>query len=227
MSDYANLREHGATEERPRKRTAAWVWLGFTGLLTFLAFALARPDEDADPLVYSYEFTASAIFQMALLIIAAGVIAYIYAAADWRRTLGLGRFTRGDVGLAAGITIVALVVGSIIEIFLNAGDRQGISADTWDSSRVAPFVINAALIIGLGPFVEELLFRGVGVRVLSVFGAPAAIPRIRCDVRSRARHLGGAPRADTVRSRAGIRPVPSGQRVPSPPCACRLQPRSV
>ena len=175
MSDYANLREHGATEERPRKRTAAWVWLGFTGLLTFLAFALARPDEDADPLVYSYEFTASAIFQMALLIIAAGVIAYIYAAADWRRTLGLGRFTRGDVGLAAGITIVALVVGSIIEIFLNAGDRQGISADTWDSSRVAPFVINAALIIGLGPFVEELLFRGVGVRVLSVFGAPAAI----------------------------------------------------
>ncbi|MGI9658243.1 MAG: CPBP family intramembrane glutamic endopeptidase [Gaiellaceae bacterium] len=156
-------------------RTAAWIWLGFTGVLTLIAFGLPSPEEDAEPLVYSYEFTANAIFIDAVFVIAAVVIAYFYTSRDWQDTFGFRRFTGRHLGLAAGVAIASLVVGAVVEIFLNAGDRQGIAADTWDSSRLTPFIINAAIIIGLGPFVEELLFRGVGVRVLSVFGAPAAI----------------------------------------------------
>ena len=36
-------------------------------------------------------------------------------------------------------------------------------------------MINAILIVALAPFAEELLFRGVGVQVLAVLGAPVAI----------------------------------------------------
>ncbi len=162
-------------ERRPPGRAAAWTFLGFTGLLALLAFAISGPDEDAEPLVYTYGFTGAAIFQAVILVVAACVLAYIYLAPDWRNTFGLRRFTGRDLGLAAGVAVAALIVGAVTEVFLNAGDRQGIAADSWDPSRLTPFVINAVLIIGLGPFVEELLFRGVGVRVLSVFGAPAAI----------------------------------------------------
>ena len=161
--------------EQPPKRTAAWIWLGFTGFLTLIAFGLPGPEEDAEPLVYSYEFTASAIFIDAVFVVAAGVIAYFYAAPDWRDTVGFRSFTRRHLAMAAGVAIASLVVGAAVDQVLNAGDRQGIAADTWDSTRLTPFIINAAIIIGLGPFVEELLFRGVGVRVLSVFGAPVAI----------------------------------------------------
>lgn len=175
MSEYAQLPRHGEPSGQAPTRTAAWVWLGFTGLLTLLAFSISGAEEDAEPLVYSYDFTAAAIFQMVILVIAAGVIAYLYSAPDWRDTFGFRRFTLRGLGLAAGVAVAALVVGAIFEIFLNAEEQQGIVADTWDSSRLTPFVINAVLIVGVGPFVEELLFRGVGVRVLSVFGSTAAI----------------------------------------------------
>ena len=172
MSDYAPPPEHG---DGTPTRTAAWVWLGFTGLLALIAFGFAGSTENDDPLVYSYDFTAAAIVQMVILVVAASIIAYLYIAPEWRDTFGLRRFTLRDVGLAAAVAVAALVVGAIFEIFLNAEEQQGIVADTWDSSRLTPFVVNAVLIIVLGPFVEELLFRGVGVRVLSVFGGTAAI----------------------------------------------------
>ena len=79
------------------------------------------------------------------------------------------------LGLAAAVVVASIVAGAALEPLLNAGDRQGIVAETWDSSRAVPFAINAVLIILLVPLVEELLFRGVGVRVLSVFGVAVAI----------------------------------------------------
>jgi membrane protease YdiL (CAAX protease family) len=163
-----------APSEKP-KRTAAWIWLAFVAILTFIVFGLPSSNEDSEPLVYSYSFTAAAIFQAVLLIVVAAIIAYVYSAQQWRDTFGFTRFGWRDVRLAAGVTVVSLIAGAIFEAFLQAGDRQGIAADEWDPSRATPFIINALLIIGLGPFVEELFFRGVGVRVLSVFGATAAI----------------------------------------------------
>ena len=166
MSHHETLPEQVRGELRIPSRTAAWIWLGFTGLLTLIGFGLPGPDEDTQPL---------ALFIAGIFIVAAIVIAYFYDATDLQSTFGFRSFTRRDLGLAAAVAIGALVVGALLDQVLNAGDRQGIVADTWDSSRLTPFVINAVLIVGLGPFVEELLFRGVGVRVLSVFGAAPAI----------------------------------------------------
>ena len=34
--------------------------------------------------------------------------------------------------------------------------------DAWDSSRAAPFLANALVVVLVAPFVEELLYRGLG-----------------------------------------------------------------
>ena len=34
--------------------------------------------------------------------------------------------------------------------------------DAWDSSRAAPFLANALVVAVVAPFVEELLYRGLG-----------------------------------------------------------------
>ena len=175
MSDRQTLPDDVQDKPRRPSRTAAWIWLGFTGLLALIGFGLPGPEEDTEPLVYSYDLTVSALFIAAVFVVAAIVIAYFYDADDLQSTFGFRSFTRRDLGLAAAVAIGALVVGALLDQVLNAGDRQGIVADTWDSTRLTPCVINAVLIVGRGPFVEELLFRGVGVRVLSVFGAGPAI----------------------------------------------------
>ncbi len=164
---------------RSQRSSTAWlalaVWLGFGTLLTLAGFALSGAETTDGPLVYSYDFTATAIITGVIFILVAWLVAYLYSARDQRSTFGFASFTWRDLGLAAVVMIVAVVVGGILEQFLHAGDEQGITAETWDSTRAAPFVINAILIVALAPFAEELFFRGVGVRVLSLLGAPFAV----------------------------------------------------
>ena len=42
----------------------------------------------------------------------------------------------------------------------------------WDSSRAAPFIANCAVVALVAPFVEELLFRGLGYGLLTQFVGP-------------------------------------------------------
>lgn len=172
MSNEAIVPNNG-----PHPRRAIVAWLGFTGLLTFIAFALGGSSETSgdEPLVYSYDLTSAAIALDIILISAAVGIAYLYWDRDLWNTFGFRSFTWRDLRLAGVVTVASLVVAAVLEPFLHAGDEQGITASTWDPTRVTPFVINAILIVALAPFAEELLFRGVGVQVLAVLGAPIAI----------------------------------------------------
>jgi membrane protease YdiL (CAAX protease family) len=56
--------------------------------------------------------------------------------------------------------------------FLDAGEEQGLVPDAWDSSRAAPFLANAAVVTLVAPFVEELLYRGLGYGLLTPFLGP-------------------------------------------------------
>ena len=79
-------------------------------------------------------------------------------------------------GRAAGLALVALVAivaaAAALSQFLDAGDEQGLVPDGWDSSRAAPFLANAAVVTIVAPFVEELLFRGLGFGLLTPFVGP-------------------------------------------------------
>jgi uncharacterized protein len=58
---------------------------------------------------------------------------------------------------------------------LHAGREQGLEPEQWRSDRAAPFVLNAVVVSTLVPFAEELFFRGLGVRVLAIFGSVVAV----------------------------------------------------
>ena len=77
---------------------------------------------------------------------------------------------------AVRLAIVALVVivaaSAILSQFLDAGDEQGLVPKGWDSSRALPFLANAAVVTLVAPFVEELLFRGLGYGLLTQFVLP-------------------------------------------------------
>ena len=74
------------------------------------------------------------------------------------------------------LALVALVVivasAAALSPFLDAGDEQGLVPDGWDSSRAAPFLANAAVVVIAAPFVEELLYRGLGYGLLTPFLGP-------------------------------------------------------
>ena len=68
------------------------------------------------------------------------------------------------------------MIGAILNIFLKAGEEQGLVPDAWDSSRAAPFLANFVVVALVAPFVEELTYRGLGfAAVRDAYGAAAAI----------------------------------------------------
>ena len=76
------------------------------------------------------------------------------------------------VGRALIALVVIVVATAVLSPFLDAGDEQGLVPNAWDATRAAPFLANAAVVILVAPFVEELLFRGLGYGLLLEFSAP-------------------------------------------------------
>jgi CAAX protease family protein len=68
-----------------------------------------------------------------------------------------------------------LVLGALLDPFLDAGEEQGLTPEEWDADRAGAFAANAVVVAGMAPIVEELTYRGLGFSVLARFGHPAAI----------------------------------------------------
>ena len=79
----------------------------------------------------------------------------------WHRTRRRRRLT----------TIVAVAV----EPLLHGGEDQGLAADRWEPEQAGAFAANVVVLVLLGPFAEELFFRGLGVRVLMLYGGLVSI----------------------------------------------------
>ena len=159
-----------------RPRVALAAWLGLVALQVALNFTLAgRADEaDAEP-IYDYGLAIGTAVIYGLLIAITLAIASAYP--DRRSALGLRGFAQRWVWVAFGVAFLALLVAAGIErLFdLNAGEQQGLLPEELDRDRIAPLVVNGIVIVTLVPFTEELFFRGLGVPVLRVFGAVAAV----------------------------------------------------
>ena len=143
-------------------------------MLALLAYAgrasEGKPEPDA---LYHYGVAISGLVLEGILLAAVLLIA---RGMD-RRELGL-RAPRSWVkalGLALGLLIVLVIVEQALESVLHATEEQGLEPTRWDSSRAIPFAVNAAVIVLVAPFVEELTFRGLGFAVLRPYGAFAAV----------------------------------------------------
>ena len=82
------------------------------------------------------------------------------------------------VGTAARVAVTAIVLVLVWETIVtvlpveNPGKEQGLTPTRWEPSHSGAFAANVALFVVLAPFVEELLFRGVGQSLLLLRTSP-------------------------------------------------------
>jgi membrane protease YdiL (CAAX protease family) len=164
---------------RRRSRThsgkAAAIWLGVSVFLAATAFYFQSLDteEDTSDALYDASFAVAGLIQYAILVLIALAIARPFPRPA--SALGLRRFRMRWVWISFIVVLVTLVVGIALEPILHGGEDQGLAPDEWQPEHAAAFALNTTLIVLLGPFAEELFFRGIGVRALTVFGVTTAI----------------------------------------------------
>jgi membrane protease YdiL (CAAX protease family) len=163
----------GRLTEVPLSRLLGWSIL--VAALAALSYAanLAGGDPPKDVL-YQWTTAVGGLIQYAIILAVVLLLSRGIAPA----TLGLRR--PDSWARAAGWIVAALVavwvIGAILNIFLKAGEEQGLVPDGWDSSRAAPFIANFVVVAGVAPFVEELTYRGLGfAAVRDAYGAVAAL----------------------------------------------------
>jgi membrane protease YdiL (CAAX protease family) len=168
------------TSTRRLRRHKTWpavVWLSLSSLLVLLAFAGAREgstSEDGDVLFDADLAIGGGVFY-GLMIGVSFAIAGAYPRARRMEALGFRRFRLRWVWISLAVVIAALIVAVAVEPFLHGGEDQGLGADRWQPEHAGAFVANALVLVLLAPFAEELFFRGLGVRVLILYGGLVAI----------------------------------------------------
>ena len=172
-------RKVGVSQREPAERqlhpTRLAIWLALIALLT-IAQVYGRYVADSDPIddpLYSASFAAASLTQWILF----GAIA-LGLAAGARELLALRPPRR--IGRAALIALgtfgVVVATGGVLSALgFDPSSEQGLVPDEWPPPDQLVFAANLALVVLVGPFVEELLFRGLGFGLLRPFGRAVAV----------------------------------------------------
>jgi uncharacterized protein len=164
----------GRLTEVPRARLAGWAALvGFLAVLSYAA-SLLTDDDPPDDLLYQWSTALGGLVEYTIILVI--VLALCRGLAPG--TLGLRR--PDSWRRAAGTTLAALVaiwvIGAVLNVFLEAGEEQGLVPSDWESDRAAPFAANFVVVALVAPTIEELTYRGLGfAAVRDAFGVGAAI----------------------------------------------------
>lgn len=166
----------GSEEPREREdRRPLAVWALLVGALVLLAFAgrASGSEEEAGQALFEYSFSVTAVFFYGLMVGLTIVIARFYERP--RLALGLRRFGLRYVWLGLAVALGGVIVSAALEPLLRAGEAQGLTPERWQSDRAPAFVLSALAVVLVAPFAEELLFRGLGARVLAFAGTAVTI----------------------------------------------------
>lgn len=162
---------------RRHKTWPAVVWLTISAALVLLAFAGASQSSGSadDDVLYDPALAVSGVVFYGLLIAVTFAIASAYPRTRRMDALGFRPFRLRWVWISFGIVVATTIVAVALEPLLHGGEDQGLGADRWQPEHAGAFLANAAVLILLGPFAEELFFRGLGVRVLMLYGGLVSI----------------------------------------------------
>jgi membrane protease YdiL (CAAX protease family) len=130
-----------------------------------------QPPKDV---AYSYATSASAVIFYLILL---GVAMLLTYGLDRKRFLGVRRPSSWwrAARISALIVLAVMLVSAAVAAFANARQEQGLVPTYWDSHRVAQFAAFAAVVVLLGPIVEEMMFRGIGYGLLEPYGRGVAV----------------------------------------------------
>jgi membrane protease YdiL (CAAX protease family) len=164
----------GRLTEVPRPRLVGWAIL--VGVLALVSYAanLASDGDTPDDVLYRWSSAVGGLIQYGIIL--AIVLALSRGIAP--ATLGLRgpASWRKAAGLMLGALVAIWIIGAVLNVFLEAGEEQGLVPDGWDSDRAAPFAANFVVVAVVAPVVEELTYRGLGfAAVRDAFGAIAAV----------------------------------------------------
>jgi membrane protease YdiL (CAAX protease family) len=153
------------------RRLAAWI--GFIALVSAIGYAsrftAGRPDRNA-----LYEWSTA----VAELTVFAVIFAVTLAIAGAQRNLlALRRPASWRRALLLCLLLLVVVYGVIaaIDPLLHGGREQGLTPTGWQPRHASAYAANFAVVAGVAPFTEELLFRGLGFSLLARFGRWPAI----------------------------------------------------
>lgn len=151
---------------------AAWGALALVQIL--LGFAGQQTDQQTNDPLFTWEFAVGSTIAYAVIAaITLGIVTgYPLVARD---ALGFHRFAPRWLAAGAGVVLAAYVIGALTSLFSNAAEEQGLTPERWHPDRVGAFAASAAVVVLVGPFVEELFFRGLGVRLLAFAGPAVAV----------------------------------------------------
>jgi membrane protease YdiL (CAAX protease family) len=165
------------TRAQTRDPGALIAWLALAGALALVSYSARAAAGDADDsrdLLYRYSFAIGGLVQYGIVLAILAVIARRIP----RRTLGFVAPVswRRAGGLIVAAIVSAWLLGSVLGTFLKAGEEQGLTPDGWEPSHAGAFFANVVVIVLVAPFVEELMYRGVGfVTLQRAWGTVTAV----------------------------------------------------
>jgi len=155
-----------------RTRLVFWVLVvGAVAALNYAAYGKTSGHSDD---IYKWSAFGDGVVFYALIL----GVTLLLAVARWellalRPPTGFARAARIAVVVIVAIIVLEYVVTLLP--FEDPGQEQGLTPTRWESAHAAAFAANTALFVLFAPFVEELLFRGVGYSLLRGLGAVPAI----------------------------------------------------
>ena len=165
----------GSVSPVPRGKLRGWVALVAVLAAVSYAAQLSTSGTDNRDVLYDYATAIGALVQYTIVL---SVVLLIARGADRRELFALRR--PASWGRAIGLTIGALLtiwaIGYVLNIFLKAGEEQGLVPDRWEPDHAGAFAANFVAVAFVAPIVEELAFRGLGYTAVRAFyGTGAAV----------------------------------------------------
>ena len=155
-------------------RLVAWSTLVLVmAALNFASRFVSTPKQRV-PDFFQWSFGIGGLVQYAVIL---GIILAIAAGMRRRETFALRRPT--SVGAAVGIAFAAVVlvgiISYVVSLFANPRKAQGLLPPHWVHGHVGAFILSVVAVAVVAPIVEELMFRGLGFRLLEAYGRWTAI----------------------------------------------------
>jgi membrane protease YdiL (CAAX protease family) len=153
----------------------AGIWIAVTGAFAALNFYAANTADDrAQDAIYSYDVLAAAVVAYGLLLVFVLALTQGMSRRDVLALRAPPSWWRA-IGLVIGAVIAILVGAYLLLALTQAGDEQNLTPEDWDGSRAGQYAASFVAIVLIGPVVEELLYRGVGLSLLEPYGRWVAI----------------------------------------------------
>jgi membrane protease YdiL (CAAX protease family) len=149
-------------------------WLSLVGVVAAVGYA-GRITGEKTPrdALYHYSTAASQLITFAVIL---GVALWIAHGLSNRDAFALRR-PRSWLRAArlAFVALIVILLAAYAFSPLHGAKEQGLEPSHWEPAHAAAFALNVVAFAVAGPIVEELVFRGLGFRLLERYGQKAAI----------------------------------------------------